>query len=114
VVGEVLNAMEALRTSNLSMSESSLDIDEVEKSIVSRDEAKTADDQFKNDIRRFLEKYNRFKDRLGLKTQHDVSKLTGIDRRQVSRIESGRFKPQFKTIQKIATGFGVKVEELLY
>jgi DNA-binding XRE family transcriptional regulator len=113
VVGEVLNAMEALRTGNLALSESSLDIDEIEKSMTAKDEGKAGYELFQTDIRRFLEKYNGYKNRLGLRTQQDVAELTGIDRRQISRIESGRCKPQFKTIQKIAAGFGIKVEELI-
>ena len=58
---------------------------------------------------KFFAIYNKHKARLGLNTQADVAKVTGLDRRYISVIESGKFKPQFKTLKKLADAFGIDV-----
>ncbi len=86
------------------------DVEDWEKQILSRDSGKEAYIELEKERNIFISKYMHHKSRLGLVTQQDVAELTGIDRRQISRIENG-VKPQFKTIQKIAQAFSVSVEE---
>ena len=69
------------------------------------------DREYNASSERFLKVYLFHKSRLGLTTRDAVSRLTGINSRYISEIESGKHKPQFKTIKKIADGFGVDVSE---
>ncbi len=63
--------------------------------------------------RHFLMVYNKHKARLGLNTQEEVAKLTGLDRRYVSILENQKHKPQHKTLKKLADAFGIEVNEFL-
>lgn len=90
-----------------------LSADDGEKEFLSSADGKEAQDQADRSKKKFLQAYIKHKDRLGLVTQQDVAHLTGLDRRYVSSIENGKYKPQFKTIKKIADAFGAKVEEFI-
>jgi DNA-binding XRE family transcriptional regulator len=70
-----------------------------------------AEREVNREIQYFLNQYTKHKARLFLKTQQDVAELVGIDRRHISKIESGEYLPQHKTLQKIAQGFGIPVTE---
>lgn len=64
-------------------------------------------------VERFLKKYSSLKHRAGFRTQVEVAKAAGIGRTQVAVLESGKHMPQQKTLQKLATAFGVDVAELI-
>lgn len=113
-VSEVLQAMHTLSTGEGLPSEDSQSVDEIEHGLLSSAEGQTARKQNDEEAKSFLDKYNHHKARLGLLTQEDVSKLTGIDRRQISVLEQGKHKPQFKTLKRIADAFGVSVNEFKY
>jgi len=55
-------------------------------------------------------KYERVKRRL---SQLDLSLLTGLTTRTISRIECGTIDPRFSTLLKIADALGVQIKELL-
>jgi DNA-binding XRE family transcriptional regulator len=61
----------------------------------------------------FLKKYFSLRARAGLRTQESVAKKSGLRRSYVAVIEAGEHFPQQKTLQKLATAFGVDVSELL-
>ena len=61
----------------------------------------------------FLKKYSSFKHRAGFRTQAEVAGAAGIGRTQIAVLESGKHMPQQKTLQKLATAFGVDVAELM-
>ena len=61
----------------------------------------------------FLKKYSSFKHRAGFRTQAEVARAAGIGRTQITVLESGKHMPQQKTLQKLATAFGVDVAELM-
>ena len=61
----------------------------------------------------FLKKYFSLKHKAGLKTQAEVGKAAGLERTQVTVLESGEHMPQQKTLQKLAKAFGVDVTELM-
>jgi transcriptional regulator with XRE-family HTH domain len=50
--------------------------------------------------------------RRALITQEELSRLTGLDRVTISRLERGHHKPQFRTMKKIATALGLEPHEL--
>lgn len=101
-------SIEIIESINRAYSEESLTDDAVEVT----DEAPELPS--KNELaQKFLSVYNKHKARLGLETQADVSALTGLDRRYVSVIESGKMKPQFKTLKKLADAFGIDVSEFV-
>lgn len=64
-------------------------------------------------VDKFLRKYSSLKHRAGFRTQAEVAKAAGIGRTQIVVLESGRHMPQQKTMQKIATAFGVDVADLM-
>jgi DNA-binding XRE family transcriptional regulator len=64
-------------------------------------------------VQNFLKKYFSLKHKAGLKTQANVAKAVGMDRTQVTVLESGEHMPQQKTLQKLAKAFGVDVTELM-
>jgi len=64
-------------------------------------------------VKNFLKKYFSFKAKAGLKTQAEVAKATGLARTHVTVLESGEHMPQQKTLQKLASAFGVDVTELM-
>ena len=45
-------------------------------------------------------------------SQADLSKKTGIAESTISRLESGRQKPTFQTIRKLAEALGVEPREI--
>jgi DNA-binding XRE family transcriptional regulator len=112
-VWEVFQAIHTLQTKEGLPSEDSQNLDEIEKELLSNQKGKMARESNQREANFFLEKYNHHKARLGLLTQEDVSKLTGLDRRQISVLEQGKHKPQFKTIKRIADAFGVPVKEFM-
>ena len=113
VVQDITEAIEGLRTDRISISEGSVSIDDWERELL-KNKAPYVEANNNLDARyaKFLDNYNNLKAKLGYKTQEEVANLTGIDRRMISRIESGASKPQFKTILKIADAFGVEVSKL--
>jgi len=46
-------------------------------------------------------------------TQLQLSKLTGIDQANMSKMERGRNRPRLDTIEKIANGLRMSVQQLL-
>lgn len=46
-------------------------------------------------------------------TQDELSKLTGIDRGQISKIEKGKINATLETIKKIADAFNIKLKDLM-
>ena len=64
-------------------------------------------------MKMFLKRYSSFKHRAGFRTQADVARAAGIGRTQITVLESGKHMPQQKTLQKLATAFGVDVAELM-
>ena len=64
-------------------------------------------------VENFLRKYFSLKHKAGLKTQAEVGKAAGLERTQVTVLESGEHMPQQKTLQKLAKAFGVDVTDLM-
>lgn len=64
-------------------------------------------------VEKFLRKYSSLKHRAGFRTQVEVAKAAGIGRTQIAVLESGKHMPQQKTLQKLATAFGVDVADLM-
>lgn len=58
------------------------------------------------------ERYAAMRDAKGV-TDYEVSKQTGIPRSTLSEWKGGRSKPKVDKLQKIATYFGVTLEDLL-
>jgi DNA-binding XRE family transcriptional regulator len=111
VLQQVFVAMRELRTKEFNDSDDNIQsIEDWEKIILERDSGISAKGEIEIERKNFVAKYSFHKARLGLRTQNDVAELTGIDRRQISRIENGT-KPQFRTLQKIAQAFSISVEE---
>lgn len=114
VLVQVLETMTALRTRHFDLRDEDVTtVEDWEHKILSTEEGKRAAAEIDSEKAFFLQKYFQNKARLGLTTQQDVADLTGIDRRQISRIESAAVKPQFKTIERLAEKFGVPVEDFL-
>jgi DNA-binding XRE family transcriptional regulator len=61
----------------------------------------------------FLKKYSSLKHHAGFRTQAEVARAAGVGRTQIAVLESGKHTPQQKTLQKLATAFGVDVAELM-
>jgi DNA-binding XRE family transcriptional regulator len=64
-------------------------------------------------VENFLRKYFSLKHQAGLKTQAEVGKAAGLERTQITVLESGEHMPQQKTLQKLAKAFGVNVTDLM-
>src|SRR6266436_3070686 len=64
-------------------------------------------------VENFLRKYFSLKHQAGLKTQAEVGKAAGLERTQITVLESGEHMPQQKTLQKLAKAFGVDVTDLM-
>ena len=64
-------------------------------------------------VENFLRKYFSLKHKAGLKTQAEVGKAAGLERTQITVLESGEHMPQQKTLQKLAKAFGVDVTDLM-
>ena len=64
-------------------------------------------------MKMFLKQYSSLKHRAGFRTQAEVARAAGIGRTQIAVLESGKHMPQQKTLQKLATAFGVDVAELI-
>lgn len=60
----------------------------------------------------FLVRYLRLKEMAGLRTQQDVADAADLSPTTVRAIESGRTRPHFRTLSKLAAAFGVRVEDL--
>lgn len=46
-------------------------------------------------------------------TQKDLSHMTGIPQPTISQLEQGKLNPSYKTIQRLATAMGKKVQVVL-
>lgn len=114
-LGEVFDTMvevaEAIAHLTQGTPLASVSIEDVESSALASEEGMKAQKELSDEEEYFLKKYFHYKSQLGLKTQVDVERLTGIDRRYISLIERNKVKVQFKTIKKIADGFGVDISE---
>lgn len=88
-------------------------IEQLEEDIYSGSKAEIIKKANRDLSDKFLTAYMKHKVRLGLNTQDEVAKLTGLNRRQISKIENSKHKPQFKTIKKIADRFGVDISEFM-
>ncbi len=91
------------------------------KTIEDWDDKLAAEDRVYRKLRRrdetrvenFLRKYFSLKHQAGLKTQAEVGKAAGLERTQITVLESGEHMPQQKTLQKLAKAFGVDVTDLM-
>lgn len=110
---EVIEAIKALQENRFGLDEQGKDLDSIEDEFVATEVGKTAADELQSDVERFMKNYNTLKAKLGLMTQQEVAKLTGIDRRYISIIESGKHRPQFKTLKRLADAFGVELDQLI-
>jgi DNA-binding XRE family transcriptional regulator len=108
---QVMEAMDAL--THEQFAEGAVDLEEEEHAILKTPAGQEADRQLQVEAQAFREAYFHHKARLGLKTQEDVERLTGINRRYISAIEAGKHKPQFRTIKKLADAFGIDVTKLM-
>jgi len=108
---EVVEAMDALRNEQFSDGASTLD--DEERAILDTEDGQAADRQLAVEAQAFLKAYFHHKSRLGLRTQEDVERLTGISRRYISAIESGKHRPQFRTLKRLADAFGVDVTNIM-
>lgn len=105
-------AMEIAESINRVRSKVSL-IDDSELLESKETEDQASDEEDDNYSTKFIEAYNKHKARLGLKTQDDVAAITGLDRRYISNIERQKYRPQFKTIKRIADAFGADINEFM-
>jgi len=113
VAQEVLEAIIDLRNGMQTISKGSVSLEDLDTDWKnSREDYRKASELLERRYHLFLENYTNLKHKLGFKTQEEIARITGIDRRQISRIETGKSKPQFKTISKIADAFGVKASDL--
>lgn len=113
VAGEVFEAINAINSNATdSQMAGGVTIEEAEREILG-EELTVARDEHAASTAKFLAAYNWHKARLGLKNRSEVASRTGINERYISEIESGKHKPQFKTIKKIADGFGVDIKEFI-
>jgi len=85
-----------------------VDLDELE---LQQDHAALERHRFDND--RFFMRYHALKQRAGCLTQRDVAERCKLSVNTVNAIETQRVRPQWRTVKKIADGFGVTVDELL-
>ncbi|WP_413582387.1 helix-turn-helix domain-containing protein [Bdellovibrio sp. HCB288] len=105
---EIMESINRVR-SRKTIAEDSMSIDDIDQQL----ELKDSSVEEKNFSSKFLTAYLKHKNRLGLKTQEDVAELTGLDRRYISNIERAKYRPQFKTIKRIADAFGADVSEFM-
>jgi DNA-binding XRE family transcriptional regulator len=56
--------------------------------------------------------FRALRERHGL-TQEELSTRSGIPQESLSRLERGKRDPRFGTLQKLAKGFGLSLEDLL-
>jgi DNA-binding XRE family transcriptional regulator len=103
IVDAVQNLKEGIFNSD------SVSIEEIEN----EPEYVEAKKELERDDEKFMKAYFYHKSRLNLNTQDDVARLTGLDRRQVSNLETSKHKPQFKTIKKIAEAFRADISEFI-
>lgn len=61
----------------------------------------------------FFDAYVAAKHKAGLSTQREVADAAGISPTTVQQIEARQVRPQFRTIEKLATAFGVPVGDLM-
>ena len=108
---EVIEAMEALMSERID--DGGVALQDDEKAILETPSGKEAAKQLEAEGKAFREAYFHHKARLGLTTQEDVGKLTGINRRHISAIERGVHRPQFRTLKKLADAFGIDVTKLI-
>lgn len=47
-------------------------------------------------------------------TQEDLSKVVGVSRETIGRLERGEFNPSYRLVNEIAHVFGKNVEEVFY
>ena len=113
IMNSVFEAMNLLKTKNYNELQDLeiKDADDLYKKM--RQEIPSVKLELDEKINRFIQTYNHCKMKLGLKRQEDVALLTGLDRRHVSRIESGKVKPQFKTLKLLAEKFNTPIEDFL-
>ena len=45
-------------------------------------------------------------------TQHELSRLSGIEQSHISKLEHGAFSPNLKTLAALAKAFDVSISEL--
>ena len=115
-VEQVIEAMEVRKkefVDNHYVEIEEYDLEEWENELSSGEDGKISKEDLEKEIADFLKKYYSLKTKHGFETQQEVADLTGLDRRQISRLESGKVKPQFKTLQKIALAFGVDISDLI-
>lgn len=110
---EVREAMDALVLERLADHTSLPTLEDDERELLDSPSGANAARELERETRAFLLAYNRHKARLGLKTQEDVARLTGLNRRYISNIERGAHKPQFRTIKRLADAFCVDVTDLM-
>lgn len=89
------------------------DVSEWRAHAASTVQGRRAAEQLDEDDRRFLARYQDLKSKRGLETQQAVAAACGLSINTINAVETQRVKPQTRTLQRIAAGLGVSVEELL-
>ena len=110
---EIIDAMGSLALERTDDHVSMQTLEDDERELLETGEGRAAAMRVDQEARAFLLVYTKHKARLGLKTQDDVARLTGINRRHISAIERGAHKPQFRTIKRLADAFSVDVTEFM-
>jgi DNA-binding XRE family transcriptional regulator len=76
-------------------------------------EGRRAQRALEKESKQFFARYQQLKSHAGLKTIRQVAQACGLSPTTVQAIELQRVKPQAGTLQKLAKGLGVTLEELL-
>ncbi|MDH5681697.1 MAG: helix-turn-helix domain-containing protein, partial [Spirochaetota bacterium] len=108
----LVHDMETMGGSTVTESKNLFDL---EKRLLKTDsEYRKASDKLDKEEEYFLRRYTELKAAKGIKTQEEMARLSGISQSYISVIESGKHRPQMRTLLKLAETFGVGVNELWY
>ncbi|MDH5681761.1 MAG: helix-turn-helix transcriptional regulator [Spirochaetota bacterium] len=109
---DLVHDMETMGESTVTESE---DLFELEKRLLKTDnEYRKASEELDKEEEYFLRRYTELKASKGIKTQEEMARRSGISQSYISVIESGKHRPQMRTLVKLAETFGVDVNELWY
>jgi transcriptional regulator with XRE-family HTH domain len=64
-------------------------------------------------LNRLVRRYHEAKARSGLETIAQVAEAAGLSPTTVQAVESGRVRPHYRTVKKLAEAFGVELSDLL-
>ncbi len=103
---------EVLYPPSTELLEGALDLDAFEAKASSTSAGVAARKEVADALQGFFERYLKHKEVAGFSTQNEVAEAAGISLSTVQSIESGRVRPQYKTVQALASAFDVSVDEL--